>query len=71
MPTRELLDVVYDLYNNTVLLWQPVAAILVLKLLSGLAASVRRCRILRAIDWTVTWALVAVILLIVQTSVRF
>lgn len=71
MPNREILDVVSDLYRNTVMLWQPVVAVLGFKLLSSLAVCVRHCRILMAVDWLATWTLIAVILLIVQTAVRF
>jgi len=72
MPNREILDVVNDLYRNTVMLWQPVLVVLGFKLVASLTALCRpRCLIARGVDWLATWTLIAVILLIVQTAVRF
>jgi hypothetical protein len=54
------------------MLWQPVLAVLVFKLIAGLTIICRpRCLIARGVDWLATWTLIAVILLIVQTAVRF
>lgn len=71
MPTREILDVVHDLYTNTVCMWQPIVAALSFKLSTSLLTLWRHCPVSRAVDWLATWTLIAVILLIVQTAVRF
>jgi uncharacterized membrane protein len=82
---RQLVEVLYDLYRNTYLMWQPlVAALLVRLITSGLASGTAPShyqsivrpvswthRFFAALNWVATWLLVGIILTIVSISVRY